>query len=176
MLGSIPQIIHAFKIQYSVLQSLAYNLYTPLEFYLWFYIFYNHVENKKNLRLLKISVVVYSAASLFFVFYFNIANKFIPEWVVLNNWFFTAWVLVIFFEQYAYGNKKSISLRDCFFWYFLGLLFYAPCTGMIFSMWDYVRNNNSLLKSVHAIFNINMYILFTIGFYKEYNLKKSVLV
>jgi hypothetical protein len=175
LLACIPQTVHAIGVENKIIEYVTYNLYTPLEYCLLFIIFYNHVENKKNRLLLKITAVFYTVASVFFVFYFNISRSFIAEWVVLNNVFYTAWILIIFFEQYAYNSNKSLGFRDSFFWYILALLLYAPCTGMIFSMWSYMKNeNNSLLKIVHEIFNINMYVLFTIGFYKEYRQKKSV--
>jgi hypothetical protein len=176
-LACIPQTMHALDVKSTVVNSLSFNLYTPLEFYLFFSVFYNHVENEKNRLLLKITAVVYTIASLFFVSYFDISRKFIAEWVALSNIIYTAWILIIFFEQYAYSNHKSLDFQDYFFWYILGLLFYAPCTSMIFSMWKYIhQDHNSLLMIVHAIFNINMYILFTVGFYKEYSLKRSAWV
>jgi hypothetical protein len=174
LFASVPQMLHVLNVKNETLKLLAYNLYTPAEFLLFFSIFYRHVENSKNLLLLKATFMAYVTLSIFFIVHFNITKDFISEWAILNNICYTAWILIIFFEQYAYTNSKSLDFHDPFFWYVMGLLFYAPCTAMIFSMWNFIqKDNNSLLKMIHEIFNINMYILFAIGFLKEYRLNKS---
>lgn len=172
-LACIPQILHGLDVKNVTVKSLTYNLYTPAEFFLLFIVFYKHIENKKNKLLLKITSIIYILFSLFFIFYFNIASHFIPQWAALNNLIYTSWILTVFLEQYRYSNEKNLDFSSPFLWYIMGLLFYAPCTAMIFSMWTYIESNNdSLFKIIHGIFNINMYILFSVGFFKEYAIKR----
>jgi hypothetical protein len=172
LLACVPQVLHALDIKNTTLKSLSYNLYTPAEFFLFFNVFCAHVENKKNLLLVKITAIVYSVASVFFILYFNVAKGFISEWAALNNLIYTTWILIVFLEQYRYSNEKNLDFSSPFFWFIMGLLFYSPCTAMIFSMWNYMEQSNaSPLKIIHAIFNINMYLLFSIGFLKDKQLK-----
>ncbi len=174
-LACIPQVLHALHVKNVTVKSLTYNIYTPLEFYLLYTIFCRHVEHKKNLLLIKATAVIYGIAAIFFLLYFNVASSFIAEWAALNNILYTGWILLIIFEQYAYGNKKALSFKDPFLWYITGLLFYAPCTAMIFSMWDYMmQSNQSSFEIIHQVFNINMYVCFATGFIKEFTLQKQL--
>jgi hypothetical protein len=165
-LACIPQSLHALHIKNNSIKYLTYNLYTPIEFILLFIVFYKHIKSKKSFTLLKSTLVIYILFTIFFICYFKI-TVFIPEWVAVNNLIYTAWILAIFLEQYKFSNEKNLDFKTPFFWYVMALLFYAPCTAMIFSMWVYIESTTSPLTIIHAIFNINMYVLFAIGFWKD---------
>jgi hypothetical protein len=165
-LACIPQSLHALHIKNNSIKYLTYNLYTPIEFILLFIVFYKNIKSKKSFTLLISTLVIYILFTIFFICYFKI-TVFIPEWVAVNNLIYTAWILAIFLEQYKFSNEKNLDFKTPFFWYVMALLFYAPCTAMIFSMWVYIESTTSPLTIIHAIFNINMYVLFAIGFWKD---------
>jgi len=176
-LACIPQIFHGLHVRNAILKSLTYNLYTPAEFFLLFMVFRKHIEVEKNRLLLNITAGFYTLASLFFIAYFGLLKNFIPEWAALNNLIYTLWILTVILEQYRYTNNYSLDFNSPFLWFVMGLLFYAPCTAMIFSMWNYIENTDaSPLKIVHAIFNINMYLLFAVGFWKDKQLTAMITV
>lgn len=172
VLACIPQLLHGLLLKNITLKSLTYNLYTPAEFYLFYFIFKWHVHDKAGKIWLTTSMIIYSAVSVYYILFSSLTEEFIPFWTAINNIFYTSWILIIFYEQYAFNDEHSLSFRNAFLWFVMGLLLYAPCTAMIFAGWDFMEHSNMhIMKIIHSIFNIIMYICFSIGFYvdrKEY--------
>jgi hypothetical protein len=101
---------------------------------------------------------------------FGLAEKFLTEWLCINNICYTTWILVLLYELYE--NDKSIGeMNPSQLYYIAGLFFYASCTILVFSLWEYIMTHrDSYLKNlwiIHDVFNILMYTSFTIGFLSE---------
>ena len=169
VLAAIPQLLSAF-IDNSSLLNIVYNIYTPIEFFLLFLLFKNNLYEKRNKRILLFQSVFYLITVFIIITFFSISKNFISEWVCLNNLIYTSWILLVIIEQYKI-NENKIDSNTSFFWYLIGLLLYAPCTLLIFSLWYYIRNNpGSVLNNlwiIHHFFNILMYALFSIGLIKD---------
>lgn len=170
-LGTVPQLLRSF-IESSFVLNLAYNLYTPLEFILFTLLFVNKFNNRNIKSVFIYTVIFYGILSLIIFLITDIAVRFINEWVCINNLIYTAWILMYLIEQYKYDEVQKINYNIPYLWYITAIFFYSPCTILIFSLWHYIKlKPSSLLQNlfiIHNIFNINMYILFTIGFIKDF--------
>ncbi len=169
-LGTIPQLLRYFD-EKSTLQYISYNIYTPFEFILMFFLFRKKHQNRVKYRIFLASFVAYIVSSISIVIVFDIRRRFINEWVCLNNIIYTAWILLVIIEQYQVKNEIKLTLSSPFVWYLVGMFFYAPCTTLMFSLWQYIkRHPDSKLNDlwiINNLFNINMYVLFTVGFLKD---------
>jgi hypothetical protein len=119
--------------------------------------------------------LLYALASVLFIYSGEFFIRFLNEWACVNNIIYTAWILIIFYNQYSVENSSKLNFITPVFWIFISLLFYAPCASIIFSVWEYLKQPDfSSLKIIHHIVNINMYVCFTIGIYKDLLLKNSI--
>jgi len=173
-LSTVPQLMNAFKLDNDALKNFTYNLYTPFEFLLLYFIFIRHVNERKERQVLKTSVVLYILLSVLFIYNSGFVARFLNEWACINNLIYTAWILIIFYNQYSLSNNSKLNLQTPVFWIFTGLLFYTPCSSIVFSIWTFKDQPGFVaLKSIHHVVNIGMYVCFTIGIYKDALLNSS---
>ncbi|WP_143081088.1 hypothetical protein [Chitinophaga rupis] len=179
LLATIPQLLR-FYIKEMPMLYFAYNIYTPLEFAGLYGLFHNKFFSPWALRIFKIAAIAYVFITIVIVGLLGLIHRFLNEWVCLNNLVYTIWILVFIIQEYYEEPLYQVNLRRPFFWYLSGLFFYAPCTLLIFSLWHYIKSmpgsSLSYLLIIHSVFNINMYLLFTIGFWmdagrKQFNIR-----
>jgi hypothetical protein len=114
------------------------------------------------------------------LFFFGVKNRFLSEWVCLNNITFTFWILLYLIQQ-TKNEDVYVSFRYPFTWYFSVLFFYTPCTALVFSFWYYKSNGISVLENIrllHNVFNILLYLGFSVGLlinglYKHFKLESK---
>lgn len=175
--GSIPQLLNFFQPCEELLNNVLYNLYTPLEFLLYGLLFAKKWQDAAERKIFSISIILYFFLSIIFVAKWGIEDDFIYSWAWTNNLIYVIWILVFLYGQYNKNVSLIFTPGVPFFWFLIGILLYAPCTMLVFSMWDFLYQNKSdtanTLRIIHAVFNINMYVFFTIGFLKDsLNFKK----
>lgn len=146
--------------------NILYNLYTPIEFFL-FIIFFS-IRLKHNVIFYVAEFLV--AVSTFYLFYTQgIKIKVLYELICLVNLMYVFFIFYYFLKMFR-NDTYVFSLKEPFNWYILGLLLYAPCTFFLFA--DYLNTSANLhhgkstLWIIHNIFNITLYIAFSIGFFK----------
>ncbi|MBG6129517.1 hypothetical protein IWQ47_001180 [Aquimarina sp. EL_43] len=100
-------------------------------------------------------------------------------WLCFNNIAYTMWSLLLLYKLYERDDTVFNTSYSLLF-YIFGLFFYTSCTILVFGLWDYIRSHeNSYLKNlnaIHSIYNVVMYVSFSIGFIIEVKLfrpKKS---
>jgi hypothetical protein len=166
-LGTIPELLQKFTTS-ALIKNIAYNLYTPFEFTMLFLLYNGRFYRRVNQKIFMASVKTYPAISLAIVGYFGMRERFLNEWVCVNNICFTAWTLMFFTEEFKSEEGSRLSSKVPFFWYMTAYFFYAPCTLLLYSLWQFIkRNPDSVLINIwiiHNIFNTFMYVFFTVGF------------
>ncbi|MFB6454692.1 hypothetical protein ACE38W_05415 [Chitinophaga sp. Hz27] len=167
-LAAIPQLLRAF-ISAGPLLNLAYNLYTITEITLICCLLYPKVINPGRKKIFTITTVLVTVFNILAVIWFGLSARFISEAVSVNNLVYTIWILLIILDQYEITD--GIRIGSPFFWYLTGILLYAPCTMLVFSLWQYIKiHPDSVMTKlwiIQSIFNITMYGLFTIGIWKD---------
>ncbi len=95
----------------------------------------------------------------------DLSEKFISIWVIINNIFQLLFVCICILTFY-YSEEINLNRRIPFFWYILAIMLYASGTVIFYSLWNYLNKNSgpNVLNSIHHVFNIVLYALFTIGF------------
>lgn len=175
VLATIPQLLKPFVFNHRLLDAI-YNLYTPCEFILFFVLFNSKVYHPLRKRIILTTFVSGLLLIILSMIWFGINGRFLNELVCLSNLLYTSWILLVILDQYETEDAK-IDASTPFFWYLTGLLFYAPCTILIFSLWYYIKEHpESILTPlliIHNIFNLTMYILFTKGIWKDYQVNKK---
>ncbi len=147
--------------------NIFYNLYTPIEFVLFLYLF--SVQRKWSKFFYVISAIVV-AAMIYFFYVFGIQEKVLFELICLVNLMYVIFIFHYFLYMFR-DDEYLFTLRESFNWYILGLLLYAPCTFFLFA--DYLNTSANLhsgksgLWIIHNVFNITLYIAFSIGFIKD---------
>jgi hypothetical protein len=168
VLGTIPQLLRAFTDNRALL-TISYNAYTAAEFVLMFFFFKKTIQRKKIVYALSL---LYLLVSGFLLTRYGFFDRFLNEWVCANNFIYTAWVLLVLIEKYETGDSMRLDFQVPFFWYIAGLLFYCPCTTLVFSLWYYIRTHpdTSLqnLWVIHSVFNIALYFFITVGILKNH--------
>ena len=169
-LGAIPQLLNLF-VSNAVLLTTLYNLYTPFEFIMLYQMFSKKFTYHWNLVIFKFSVYLYILISLVFITYADATHRFINEWVCLNNLIFTGWTLLFITEQFWKEDGSDFHARDPFFWYISAYFFYSPCTLLVYSLWNSIHGQHGPLadglRLIHNVFNILMYVFFTVGLIKD---------
>lgn len=172
--AAVPQLFRAFH-GGSVMLNISYNLYTPVEFILLFILFFSNIKKKCFREIFYFTFAVFFGSLILAISFFGLANKFISELVCIANILYCLWILLIILEQYG-SDSFIITFRKPFFWYMAGVFLYAPCTLLIFSLWNYIKKNpDSFLNNlwiIHHVFNILMYLMFSVGLIKDRCLKK----
>lgn len=166
-LATIPQLLREFVSNQHIIWT-SYNLYTPFEFFLTFLLLKDKFKVQINKYILKVLLTLFVISSCILCYYNRVDSRFLNEWVCIANLIYTTLILLLILEYYGL-NENKLANETYFLWYLVALFFYAPCTLLIFSLWQYLKNNqNSFLGNlwlIHHFFNIMMYVFFTIGFY-----------
>jgi hypothetical protein len=166
--GTLPQMLKAFSLGFVEL-NLSYNIYTCLEFLLLYVFFKNKVSSFKRLFLMASILYIISAGVLILIQ--GIVRQFLSSLVCINSLIYLFWVLLIILEQLKLETNDLFQFESPFVWYFSAILLYSSCTLLFFFLWPYVNTTSSSnlrpLRFVHHLFNILLYIFFTIGFLKD---------
>jgi hypothetical protein len=169
MIATPPQLFSFFQIPKEV-KFISYNLYTPIEFTGVYFLLGNRLNRRYPLKLNPFIAAVYFSCCAALFYLIGISNRFINELVCLSNFIYLLWMLLYIKSQFTFPDEAFGPERS-FFWYFNGLLIYAPCTMVVFALYHYLRNHSdSILQSlwiIHSICNILMYMLFSIGLFYE---------
>lgn len=163
--AAIPQSLHGFRRSSDYL-DMVYNIYTIIEFLLFAIFFANKFKNRRRVCFFRITLIIYAIFGCLLVWFFGIRNRFLHEWVCLNNLCFTFWILLFVFEQY-HSDEINFTFSNSLTWYLTVQLLYSPCTILVFSTWTYRFDGKYILddvKVIHSIFNILLYLGFSIGF------------
>ena len=164
----VPQVISAFDLKSGDIKNILYNAYTPIEFLIFYILFAQYINHKREKLLYKVIGVLYIVVSICFIINKDFTKRFFDEWACINNLSYTLWILVVFYKQYAASDTIKIDTSTSAFWIMTGLLFYATCATLYFSVYHYAQETNySSLKIIHHFVNANMYVCFTIAIYKD---------
>lgn len=170
LIGTIPQVLRSFLYNTSIL-TILYNLYTPLEFILYFLLFKYKSGWIITKKILIYSFFIFAALSAFFIFTDGLEKRFLNEWVIVNNTFQMIWVCFCLTEYYKFEDLQ-IETNQPFFWFLAGITIYATCTVTFYALWYFVQSDSKgsaqLIKIIHHIFNILLYLFFSIGILKNY--------
>ena len=173
--GLIPQVLRPFLNNSSTL-TVLYNLYTPVDFTLYFLLFLSKMRSVFNRKFLYLSLFLFIAVSLILIFKKGLQQNFLNELVIFNHVMQICWVCLCLMEYYK-TDEAFIETRQPFFWFLSGITAYASCTIIFYSLWNIVKSDEKgpmqLLKLIHHFFNIMLYIFFSIGLMKNYRPKKS---
>lgn len=177
VLGMLPQLLKAYTNRNELIDS-AYNLYSAGEFILTYFLFKGKFIYRQSNRLFQYSSLVYILLASLVVYFNGITNGFLYEWICLNSFLYSLWIMVIILEQYK--NESShleIKTRSGFFWFLVGTFIYSLCTFMVFAFWNFIKitskDISDLVKSIHSVFNISLYVCFTIGLCLEFYFAKK---
>ncbi|MEO6706349.1 MAG: hypothetical protein ABIN04_10945 [Ginsengibacter sp.] len=176
--GTIPQLLKPVIDNTTSLDTI-YNLYIVIEFVIISFLFRNKFYLKRLNAVFRISILVYVILSLPVIIFNGIQNRFLNEWICLNSLAYTTWILIFLLEQYNDQYVFKLTFNSSFFWFITGIFFYSLCTLLIFSFWRFIetspKNISDKLKAIHEIFNTNLYLFFTVGFFTEIiHLKKGI--
>lgn len=165
VMATLPQMIHVY-LPKSTAETISYNLYTIAEFVIYFFLFYP----KTQVRSWKISLVIifilYSLISIHFIYQDGINSRFINELAVSNG---IIYLVIIGYYLYhtLLRDQGDLTPAKPFFWFTVGILLYAACTTLVYSLWQRILSNpNTVMETLwnlQNIFNILTYALFTAG-------------
>jgi hypothetical protein len=164
----VPQLMTAFVVNDKGIFNIAYNLYTPIEFFILFYVFKSKFRSRAGQFGVYASAVLYAMIMLFFFSRHGVQERFIGELVAVNNVVYMMWILAIFKQEFS-EDLTFIEISQPFSWYLIAIILYAPCTIITLSLYHYIRNPETPifrdLVIIQDIFNILLYILFAVGLF-----------
>jgi hypothetical protein len=175
-IGVIPQLIHFFNPR-STTEIISYNLYTIAEFFIYFILFNYKIKVKGFKQIYHLMSFMYIVICSFLVAQFGLQQRFINELAVING---IACLLMIGFYliQTFKHDSGELATNNSFFWYTVGVLLYASCTTLVYSLWQKIVNNpESILQNLwnlQNLFNIATYVLFAIGFIVDWRQNKLI--
>ena len=175
-IGTIPQVLNPFIKDSGILKFL-YNLYTPLEFLTYWTLFYRNIRPGK-LRLIAVLILgLFCFISVSLMLKNNLFSSFVTVWVLVNNSFQLV-LAGMCLLTFIYSDDLNFSKEMPLFWFMIGIVLYASCTILFYSLWDYLKRSNdpsiTFLNVIHHIFNISLYLFFGWGLYL--NIRRSQLV
>lgn len=164
----VPQLLTFILQRETAALNISYNLYTPIEFAVFFFLFYNKAAPGLPRRLLQGSLVIYTIVCAWLFISQGIAARFLNSLVCVNNLLYVFWILFYLKEQYS-AEEAAIHSRNPFAWYLLAMIIYAPCSLLTFALYYYIRQEGNTvllqLSVIQDICNILLYILFTTGLF-----------
>lgn len=164
-IGAIPQVLKSF-IENTPAITILYNLYTPLEFLIYWFIFKEKISSVSRKKVLDLMLFLFCIISFWMITYFGLAIRFLNEWVIVNNIFQLVWICIYLLEYY-YSEDNHMNYSQPFFWFLIAITGYASCTAVFYSLWYFIKNNPNrdilLINLIHHIFNILLYLFFSIG-------------
>lgn len=168
VVGTLPQMIHLF-FRRSPAEMISYNAYTVCEFFIYFFFFFHKISTKV-IRLLLLGIaVIYVVLCLHFILQLGLSLRFINELAVANGASCLLIIGLYLYETFI-ADKGDLEKSNPFFWFTTGILLYAACTTLVYSLWQrIVEHPDSVLQqlwNLQNIFNIITYGLFTVGFIK----------
>lgn len=167
--ASVPQILPLY---FPVLgANTLYNVYTLIEFGILFQVFRLQLQHRVYRRAMIISAVLYSLLAIFLIGSSGIEAEFLNELVCLNGVLYLFWSL-LYIRWLALGEEAAVfETTTPFFWFFTGILIYAPCTIVVLALDSRINANPASmlqhLRTIHGLFNISMYVCFAIGMLKS---------
>ena len=168
LIGCIPQIIKFFM-DGTPLQHIVYNVYTPVEFIAYWILFRQKILTPSRKTILDGMAALFIFVSLYVIYSNDIRTAFIGAWVAMRNIFQVSWVGLCLLEYY-YSDDSLINSSQPFFCFLIAITIYASPTAIYFSLLQFIEANKEpfhIVKAIHHIFNILLYIFFTIGFLKN---------
>ena len=173
--GIIPEVLAGWVFHNDAFRNITYNLYVPVELACYAMLFRNKFILYKLNRLYKISLLFFSFISLSLLFNNKISTLFLNQWVIFSNSTQLVWV-GMYLTQLYWIDDMEFESGDPFFWFLIGIIVYASCTTVFFSLW-YIVLSEAFTKYhfvviIHHIFNISLYFLFFVGILKNITVKK----
>lgn len=169
IIGTVPQVLRLI-INNSSLLNILYNLYTPAEFTVYWLLFRKKFLFPGRRKYINLTALLFILLSIIFLYSWGIQERFLNEWVIVNNIFQLSWICVCLLEYY-YSEEPFISTSRPFFWFLFGITCYASCTAVFYSLWFFIKNNANheflIMNVIHHTFNILLYIFFSIGLLKN---------
>ncbi len=154
--------------------TVLYNLYTPAEFILYFFMFLGKTSSAFNRKFLYASLIFFSIISIVFVYKQGLSKEFLKDWVIINNTIQICWVCLCLMEYFK-NDDAVIEIYHPFFWFLSAITAYATCTIAVYGLWHFIKSDSKgpaeLIKVIHHIFNILLYIFFSIGILMNYRHK-----
>jgi len=165
--AAVPQLFKATRICLNSL-DLIYNLYSLIEIIFFFVLLFRKIKTPAFRSVFLFSFSGYCSASIIIFIQCGAGVRFYNELVCANNIIYCTWILLLILEQYK-EDAFVLDYRNSLYWYISGLFLYAPCTVLIFSFWHYIKSNPESylihLKLIHHVFNILMYLFFSVGIF-----------
>lgn len=167
--ATIPQVMDYFFSQDSEWLTLSYNVYTPIEFIFFGIFFKSYLKSQNELLYFLFINLFYIIVSIILLSYFNLSEKFIYEWVCLNNILYIVYVYIIFLRQYTNDSNDELNFSLPVFWIFTGIFIYSSFSSITLPIRHYLMSHKGSYLSnfliIHHLSNTVLYIFFCIGIY-----------
>ena len=165
--GIIPQMLRPVLYK-TIYLNVAYNLYVGIEFALVTVLLSNKFLAGRTKKLFHLSIFGYFFAGITIIFVNGLKERFLNELICLNSFLYAAWILMLMIEQFDDRTVRiEILPSSSFTWFLTAMFIYALGTIMIFAFWNFVKEGpekiSGLLTGIHAVFNIILYLLMSIG-------------
>ena len=165
----VPQVINAIAPS-APFKGVVYNIYTVSEF-LIFYLLFNHkFKLASSVKIFKASLFAGFFVAAGFISFYPVFEKFISEWVCINNFIYLLWLLLYLREQMLV-EENELNVHQSFTIYVIAILVYASTTIFYFSLDSYIKLNPEskfeVLYLLHDFLNIFLYLSFAFAFYKD---------
>lgn len=149
------------------LPYVYYNGYILIEALLWPLIFILSIKSPFMIKLYFILWVANLSTPIIYLSFNDFFNKFYSQLVCFNSFFQIIFIILFFYEI----NRRNVFItlkREPMLWFCTGLLFYSTCTFFLFLFYKKInsymtKSELNILWQIHNIFNILMYLLFSLG-------------
>lgn len=144
-----------------------YNVFTPLEYLFYSYIFYQSISSKMVKRFILAFILVYPLLTLTNQMFIQGFKSFHSYTYLLGAFFIVLWS-IIYLNQILRSEASENPLNDILFWISAGLLFFYACNFPYLMMMNYLIKYNRALAiqyfPIIHILNIILYCMFIVGF------------
>lgn len=163
LFGRISAEIHQTKIS-----NLLYNYFIiPLEFFFWYWFFYQHFKEKNEKLIIKTGMLLLAISFIVeWLFFYDAKAVFISLSYTLGNLILLLFILM-YFKNLIHSKRILTFDKELEFWICCGLLIFYLGTFPMFGLYNYFLNNYPQELRVYyvvmLILNSLMYLLFSFG-------------
>ena len=176
-LGVFTELFVEFNKHYKIdTENFFYNIYIPVEYFLYAFFFYHINEHRSLKKTVLISIPLFIGTAIFLlVFNTTFSSHLAIDIYTISGLLVVIWSIWTLFVLKPIKNIKFTA--HPLFWICIGIIIFHSGIIPFNMMRDYIRDNNyelfdMLSKFFQKGFNIWLYIAFSIGFICSHRMKK----
>ena len=148
--------------------NIVYCLICPVQYFIYIYLFENHIKNNKPLFFFQYVGIVLLTIYAFYQIFFNYEENTMSSNVFLILCILSLFTVMLYFKSIVESREIIILSNDPFFWIATGILFFMAAnvisTGLFHQSYQKSKELAQELYKLNELMNFLMSVFFSVSF------------